>query len=99
MQFAAVEVATAASPSPEPPTPVASSSPAHADGLIEIVLPCGMSLRVDAHVGGGRCAGCWARSRADDRVGVRASDLPGCGVTDRRKGMTGRSWPRFHQLC
>ncbi len=57
MQFAAVELATAASPplpspmSPEPPTPVAPL-PAHADGLIEIVLPSGVSLRVDAHVDG-----------------------------------------------
>jgi transposase len=51
MKFAAVELATVA-PSPEPPTPVAPPSPAHADGLIEIVLPCGVSLRVDAHVDG-----------------------------------------------
>ena len=56
MQFAAVELATAASPplpspmSPEPPTPVAPSPPAHAGGLIEIVLPSGISVRVDAHV-------------------------------------------------
>ena len=52
MQFAAVELATVASPSPEPPTPVVPPSPAHADGLIEIVLPSGVSLRVDAHVDG-----------------------------------------------
>ena len=52
MQFAAVELATVASPSPEPPTPVAPPSAAHADGLIEIVLPSGGSLRVDAHVDG-----------------------------------------------
>ena len=58
MQFAAVELATAASPplpspmSPAPPTSVAPPPPAHADGLIEIVLPSGVSLRVDAHVDG-----------------------------------------------
>ena len=52
MQFAAVELATVASPSPEPPTPVVPPSAAHADGLIEIVLPSGVSLRVDAHVDG-----------------------------------------------
>ena len=58
MQFAAVELATAASPplpspmAPEPPTPVAPPSVVHADGLIEIVLPSGVSLRVDAHVDG-----------------------------------------------
>ena len=52
MQFAAVELATVALPSPEPPPPVVPPSPARADGLIEIVLPCGVSLRVDAHVDG-----------------------------------------------
>ena len=52
MQFAAVELATVASPLPEPPTPAVPPSPAHADGLIEIVLPSGVSLRVDAHVDG-----------------------------------------------
>ena len=58
MHFAAVELATAASPalpssmSPELPTQVAPPSAAHADGLIEIVLPCGVSVRVDAHVDG-----------------------------------------------
>ena len=52
MQFAAVELATMASPSPEPPTPVVPPSPAHADGFIEIVLPSGVLLRVDAHVDG-----------------------------------------------
>ena len=52
MHFAAVDLATGASPSPEPPTPVAPPSAAHADGLIEIVLPSGVSLRVDAHVDG-----------------------------------------------
>ncbi len=57
MQFAAVELATVASPAspslpqPEPAAPVGLSSPAHA-GLIEIVLPSGVSLRVDAHVDG-----------------------------------------------
>ena len=58
MQFAAVELATAASPplpspmSPEPPIPVAPPPPAHTDGLIEIVPPSGVSVRVDAHVDG-----------------------------------------------
>ena len=58
MQFAAVELAVVASPalaSPpllKAPTPTASPSAAHADGLIEIVLPSGVSLRVDAHVYG-----------------------------------------------
>ena len=52
MQFAAVELATVMSPSPEPPTPVTSPSSAHAHGLIEIILPSGVSVRVDAHVDG-----------------------------------------------
>ncbi len=52
MQFAAVDFATVASSLPKPPTPVAPPSAAHADGLIEIVLPSGVSLRVDAHVDG-----------------------------------------------
>lgn len=58
MQFAAVGLATVASPVlPSPPlskalTPTASPSAAHADGLIEIVLPSGVSVRVDAHVDG-----------------------------------------------
>lgn len=59
MQFAAVELApTAGSPAlPAPPlsqapTPTTPPSPAHADGLIEIVLPSGVSVRVDAHVDG-----------------------------------------------
>jgi transposase len=58
MQFAAVELATVLSPplpSPpasEPSTPTGIPSPAHPEGLIEIVLPCGVSLRVDAHVDG-----------------------------------------------
>ena len=58
MQFAAVELATAASPPlpspmlPEPPTSAAPPPPAHAHGLIEIVLPSGVSVRVDAHVDG-----------------------------------------------
>ena len=38
--------------SPELPTQVAPPSAAHADGLIEIVLPSGVSVRVDAHVDG-----------------------------------------------
>jgi transposase len=60
MQFAAVELATVAAPalpSPPPPlspapTPTSPPSPAHADSLIEIVLPSGVSVRVDAHVDG-----------------------------------------------
>lgn len=52
MQFAAVELATVAPPLPEPPTPVAPPSAVHADGLIEIVLPSGVSVCVDAHVDG-----------------------------------------------
>ncbi|MGI4807981.1 MAG: IS66-like element accessory protein TnpA [Janthinobacterium lividum] len=58
MQFAAVEFATVASPAlPVPPlsqapTPTGPTSAAHADGLIEIVLPSGVSVRVDAHVDG-----------------------------------------------
>ena len=51
-QFAAVELAIAVSPSPEPPTAVAPPSTAHADGSIEIVLPSGVLVRVDAHVDG-----------------------------------------------
>ena len=58
MQFAAVELATVASPAlPSPPlskapTPTVSATAAHADGLIEIVLSSGVSVRVDAHVDG-----------------------------------------------
>ena len=61
MQFAAVELAATASPalpsprcppSSEPPVPTGTPSPVHSGGLIEIVLPCGVSLRVDAHVDG-----------------------------------------------
>lgn len=59
MQFAAVELAATASPavpsppsSSEPPAPASIPPPAHSGGLIEIVLPCGVSLRVDAHVDG-----------------------------------------------
>jgi transposase len=53
MQFAAVELASVASPVlPSTPPPVATPSAAHPDGLIEIVLPSGVSLRVDAHVDG-----------------------------------------------
>ncbi len=57
-QFVAVTSATVASPlspSSPPSEPTASigiSSPVHADGLIEIVLPSGVSVRVDAHVDG-----------------------------------------------
>ena len=52
MQFAAVELAATASPAVPSPTPTSIPSPAHSGGLIEIVLPCGVSLRVDAHVDG-----------------------------------------------
>jgi transposase len=58
MQFAAVELATVASPAlPSPPlskapTTAAPPSGAHADGLIEIVLSSGVSVRVGAHVDG-----------------------------------------------
>lgn len=58
MQFAAVELATASTarlpspPSSELPASTGIASPAHAEGLIEIVLPTGVSVRVDAHVDG-----------------------------------------------
>ena len=54
MQFAAVELAPAlpSPPGSEPLALTAPPSPAHPEGLIEIVLPCGVSLRVDAHVDG-----------------------------------------------
>ena len=56
MQFAAVELATVASPAlPAPPlsqAPTPTTHPSPADGLIEIVLPSGVSVRVNAHVDG-----------------------------------------------
>lgn len=58
VQFAAVELAAASAPSlpcpspSEPTRPTGIPSPAHPGGLIEIVLPSGVSLRVDAHVDG-----------------------------------------------
>jgi len=57
VQFAAVELAALSSPGlptlppPEPPTP-ASPPPVRQAGLIEIQLPGGVLLRVDAHVDG-----------------------------------------------
>ena len=59
MQFAAVELAPGASaaasspPRSQTPTPTVSPSSGQADGLIEIVLPSGVLVRVDAHVNGG----------------------------------------------
>jgi transposase len=50
-QFASVELA----PSPAPTSSVSAasaSSPSRGDGLIEIVLPGGVLVRVDAHVDG-----------------------------------------------
>jgi len=59
LQFAAVELTAPSSPTlPAPPSlrssGLASPSgpPVHPEGLIEIVLPGGVSLRVDAHVDG-----------------------------------------------
>ena len=58
MQFAAVEMAPTASPALSPPSlseplaPTVHPPPAHADGMIEIMLPSGVSVRVDAHVDG-----------------------------------------------
>ncbi len=59
LQFAAVELTPASSPT-LPARPSSQSSdpasalpaPVHPEGLIEIVLPGGVSLRVDAHVDG-----------------------------------------------
>ncbi len=51
-RFTSVETPPPAEPDPaltEPPA-VASSSPSRPEGLIEILLPGGVSLRVDAHV-------------------------------------------------
>jgi transposase len=54
-KFARVDVmALPAHPTPSLPQPVpAPNSPNHPDGLIEIVLPGSISVRVDAHVDGG----------------------------------------------
>jgi transposase len=59
MQFAAVELAPAAAaaalsspPLSQTSTPAVPASSVKADGLIEIVLPSGVSLRVDAYVDG-----------------------------------------------
>jgi len=54
-RFTPVELAPPTVPDPtaaELTTPSAPSSPARLDGLIEILLPGGVSLRVDAHVDG-----------------------------------------------
>ena len=59
MQFAAVELAPGAlaavscPPRSQTPTPAVPPLSVHADGLIEIVLPSGVLVRVDAHVDGG----------------------------------------------
>ena len=54
-EFARVDVmAMPAHPTPPLPQPVPTpNSPNHLDGLIEIALPGGVSVRVDAHVDGG----------------------------------------------
>jgi len=59
LQFAAVELAAPSPPTlPAPPSLQSSglaspsAPPVHPEGLIEIVLPGGVSLRVDAHVDG-----------------------------------------------
>lgn len=58
VQFAAVDLAAVASPnllpapSSEPLALTAPPPPGHPDGVIEIVLPGGVSVRVDAHVDG-----------------------------------------------
>ena len=51
-----------------PPAPAAPFNP---EGLIEIVLPGGLSLRVDAQVDGRHYADCWTRWRIDDHAGWR----------------------------
>jgi transposase len=50
-QFASVELAPSPAPTPLAPAP-SSSAPPRAEGLIEIVLPGGALVRVDAHVDG-----------------------------------------------
>ena len=58
VQFASVDLAAAPSPglssplSSEPLALTPSPPAAHAEGLIEIMLPSGVSVRVDAHVDG-----------------------------------------------
>jgi transposase len=55
LQFAAVEQIGAPPTLPSPPPsepPAPRSPPPRPEGLIEIQLPCGVSLRVDAHVDG-----------------------------------------------
>ena len=58
VQFAAVEQMSAAprtlpsSPTSERPALTPPPPPVRPEGLIEIQLPCGVSLRVDAHVDG-----------------------------------------------
>ena len=52
-RFAPVELAAASAPEPTPAQPLAPAStslPPRAEGLIEILLPGGVCLRVDAHV-------------------------------------------------
>ena len=52
-RFAPVELAAAPSPEPTPAqrsAPASPSFPPRAEGLIEILLPGGVCLRVDAHV-------------------------------------------------
>jgi transposase len=52
-RFAPVELTSPPAPEPtpaEPPVLASPSSPPRSEGLIEILLPNGVSLRVDAHV-------------------------------------------------
>jgi transposase len=52
-RFAPVELAASPAPEPapaQPPSPASPSLPPRAEGLIEILLPRGVCLRVDAHV-------------------------------------------------
>ena len=58
-------------------SPAGGSSPSRVDGLIEIVLPSGVSLRVDAHVDGRALRRVLGRSKTNDRAGVRAAGLFG----------------------
>ena len=77
-------------PSREVPAPAPPSAPARPDGLIEIVLPGGVLVRVDAACrwrsaapGSGRAGGSMIALASGLRVYLA------CGVTDMRKGMTG----------